>query len=170
MKKSVTMDTTQNKPNKPIVYTDQDGHDATDLSVHSGDVVCWRAKTSGNHHHLSVIFVDDTPFVDSNNNEIWEFSGSDADESHGCIGATISPTAGGSYKYCVGVHDDDASSSHSDDPTIKVGGGNAAIAYLNAAIADLNRAVELDPALETQIDPIEENLNQIIGDLSKTSN
>ena len=168
----VTLDTTQNTAGAAtniITYTDETGAPATSLSVDKNDVVIWKAKTSGSKHHLSVIFSPTTPFTD-NGNPVYAFHGSQADEGNG-IGknATIDPNAPAtSYKYSVAVWDEATNSSYSDDPTIRVGGGgNAALADLITAGKALQRAVEADPALKAQIDPIEKNLQQIISQLSK---
>lgn len=153
----ILVDTTQ----KPIHYSAPGVSDASALKVAAGKVVSWSGKTSGARHHLTVVFKGDTPFLDAKGDPIYAFFGSQDDEPNG-IGATLDPGADGEYCYCVVVCDEDGKKAFFDDPKIIVGNGlSQGRAQIDSALRLLQKAVQRNSSLKTQIDPIEVRLRHV---------
>jgi hypothetical protein len=145
------------------------------LTVTGNDVVHFKVKTSQQKHHLAVLFIDDTPFLDpSGVGKIWAFQGSEIDEASG-IGKNghIDPKLpdGATFEFLVAVWDgeDDNQKSYTSDPTIIIGrGGSAlvtAIAQLSAADRLLQKAAALQTTESQNINNVEVQVAAIIGRL-----
>jgi hypothetical protein len=164
----VTIDVTTT----PIAYSTPQLPDASNLSVNAGDIVTWKAKTSGAKHHSAVLFIADTPFIDKHGNPVYAFHGSKSDETNG-IGknASIDPKASGSYEYCVGVWDEEKLSTYTDDPTIIIGkvnvGAESAIAKLIAVDRELKKAALAYAVESEKIKSIENEVEALIDQLKK---
>jgi hypothetical protein len=172
----VTIDSRSCPQNPPVYSSVPPVSDASVLQIDPKQVVIWKAKTSGNHHRLAVLFIDDTPFVDRNSgNKVYAFEGSEADEAAGIgINAWIDPNANqdDAFEYFVGIWDDDAKTTCTDDPTIVIGKGGhldlgSAIAKLSAADGLLKKAELADPSENENINHIEAQLHDLIGKLKK---
>lgn len=168
----VTM--TSDAVKKTIKYSSPCSSDASSLYVNSGDVVTWKAKTSGKKHHSAIFFSPTTPFVDqASGDPVYSFHGSEADEAGGIGGqAMIGPDASGEYKYTVLIFDEMNDTTYTDDPKIIVGSGMAiARVELTAALAEIKKAKALlsgKPAVErqtAQIASIEHELAEVIEQL-----
>jgi hypothetical protein len=164
----VTVDVTTT----PITYSTPQLADASSLPVKAKEVVTWKGKTSGSKHHLAVLFITDTPFIDKNGDPVYAFHGSESDESNGIgTNASIDPNASGSYEYYVGIWDERTTKTYTDDPTIIVGKGNAyaesARAKLIAADRELKKAALANPAESEKIKSIEDELKELIDKLTK---
>jgi hypothetical protein len=170
----MTFDVTQT-PMTCTFSPPQSGTDCT-LTVTGNDVVHFKAKTSQSKHHLSVLFVDGTPFLDSSTppNKVWAFHGSESDEGSG-IGknAHIDPSLpdGATFEFLVGVWDGEDSNqkSYTSDPTIIIGKGGSslvtAIAQLSAADRLLQKAAALQTTESENISKVEAQVALIIGRL-----
>jgi plastocyanin len=163
----VTIDVTTT----PISYTlpGTPPQNAYRVKVQGGDKVTWKVKTSGANHRVAILFLKDSPFVDSNQNPVYAFEGSQTDEGGSGIGgnAMIDTNASGTYEYYVAVFDDVTHRSVSDDPKIIVGSGNLdAKAELIEAAGELKQAaLSSPPAQREKIRSIENKLEELIEDL-----
>lgn len=146
----MTFDVTQT-PMQCTISPPQTGANCV-LGVYGDDVVHWKAKTSGQKHHLAVLFISETPFRDSSGNDVWAFHGSDSDEGNG-IGrnAQIKSglTPGQTFEFMVAVWDEDNLKTYTSDPTIIIGKGGSSLATAIAQLSAADRLLQKAAALQT---------------------
>lgn len=161
----VTIDvTTTNR----ISYVDGSGHNVYRLTVKAGDGVTWKAKTTGTKHHVTILFLKDTPLIDANNKPVYAVHGSEGDEAGSGIGGMIDPGASGAYEYYVAVFDNDTGLTYTDDPKIIVGGGgtrDTRTELIEAAGELKQAALSSPPAQREKIESIENRLEELIDQL-----
>jgi hypothetical protein len=154
--------------------------DPCGFTVNTKEVVSFKAITSKTKHHLAVMFVGDTPFVDNKDQQhkVWAFHGSDMDEANDGIGKDASISSklkeGDSFEFLIGIWDEDDTSkikSFTVDPTIIIGKGGSgiasAIAKLSAADGLLMKAAEAYPPKSDEIKSIEDRVTTLIAQLKE---
>jgi hypothetical protein len=132
------------------------------LKVSSNDTVTWEAKTNGPKHRVTVLFLKETPLIDTGNNNqpLYAVHGS---ESQPALAGKVDADASGIFEYSVAVFDDNAGGlTYTDDPKIIVGSGNS------ITLTDVLQEVEaLKPTSSDQkkiVEDIEGKLHRLIED------
>jgi hypothetical protein len=92
------------------------------MNVNNVDEIKWQALSVGPHpkHHVAVLFITSTPFLDSHNNPIRSFQWTESDDANGAFGGGQVQTPG-THEYCVAVFDGNTQTLYVDDPKIIVG-------------------------------------------------
>ena len=147
------------------------------LVVKPKEVIHWKAFTSKTNHRLAVLFIDKTPFVDNDGDEVWALHGTDSDYGNGIGKQAKIRTDVHEYdvfEFSIGIWDEkDANKvrSYTGDPTIVIGKGgsqiSSAIAKLNAANGLLAKAAIAYPAESDEITSIELKVTNLVAKLKE---